>query len=106
MNREEAAHFAKVLQAYAEGKTIQIYVGEWRDLLVSDFSCSPKSYRIKLEPKRTAGYRSYYYSFGKDIFMTQVWDYPGEYSPSQAQERDNFIKWKHTEWQYDDVEVE
>ena len=107
MNREEASHFAKVLQAYTEGKTIQLYVdGKWEDILVSDFNCSPESYRIKPEPKRTVGYRQYYWYDRDKIVVSLVWENLYEEETCCVEHRKEFIKWKHTEWQYDDVVVE
>ena len=41
-----------IIQAYAEGKTIQFLDGgKWLDLYESDFYKSPERYRIKAEPK-------------------------------------------------------
>ena len=51
MNREEAAQFLPLVQALAEGKTIQIYsAGTWRDLDSPSFATSIDLYRVKPEP--------------------------------------------------------
>ena len=54
MTREEAKELLPIIQAYAEGKTIEICdnIG-WRDLIIDSpkFSCKPSCYRIKPEPK-------------------------------------------------------
>lgn len=52
MTREEAKELLPIMQAYAEGKTIQFLDGgKWLDLYESDFYKSPERYRIKPEPK-------------------------------------------------------
>ena len=52
MTREEAKELLPIMQAYAEGRTIQFSDGgKWLDLCESDFYESPERYRIKPEPK-------------------------------------------------------
>lgn len=52
MTREEAKELLPIMQAYAEGRTIQFLDGgKWFDLSESDFYKSPERYRIKPEPK-------------------------------------------------------
>ena len=55
MTREEAKELLPILQAFAEGKTIQIkQEGDWFDVGKNTevyFSESPSDYRIKSEPK-------------------------------------------------------
>ena len=52
MTREEAKEILPIIQAYAEGRTIQFLDGgKWLDLCESDFYESPERYRIKPEPK-------------------------------------------------------
>lgn len=53
MNREQAKELLPIIQAFAEGKTIQVredidwcYLGN-----ETDFNLSPQRYRIKAEPK-------------------------------------------------------
>ena len=48
MTREEAKELLPIIQAFAEGKTI-----EWQDLIAGSkkFDCKPSCYRIKPEPK-------------------------------------------------------
>ena len=54
MTREEAKELLPIIQAFAEGKTIEIgdNIG-WKDLIVESpkFDCKPSCYRIKSEPK-------------------------------------------------------
>ena len=54
MTREEAKELLPIIQAFAEGKTIEICdnIG-WKDLIVESpkFDCKPSCYRIKPEPK-------------------------------------------------------
>ena len=54
MTREEAKELLPIIQAFAEGKTIEIYNNtEWQDLIIESikFDCKPSCYRIKPEPK-------------------------------------------------------
>ena len=52
MTREEAKELLPIMQAYAEGKTIQFLDGgKWADVYETDFYQSPGNYRIKPEPK-------------------------------------------------------
>ena len=50
MTREEAKELLPIIQAWAEGKTIQFLInGEWEDIDQSDFACGPDKYRIQPE---------------------------------------------------------
>ena len=54
MTREQAKELLPIIQAFAEGKTIEIYNNtEWQDLIIESikFDCKPSCYRIKPEPR-------------------------------------------------------
>ena len=52
MTREEAKELLPIIQAFAEGKTVQFLDGgKWADVYETDFHESPVKYRIKPEPK-------------------------------------------------------
>lgn len=52
MTREEAKEMLPIIQAWAEGKTIQVKdKGRWVELCIDDFNRSTDMYRIKPEPK-------------------------------------------------------
>ena len=52
MTREQVKKLLPIMQAYAEGKTIQfLNGGKWYDVYDTDFYQSPDIYRIKPEPK-------------------------------------------------------
>ena len=52
MTREEAKEMLPVIQAWADGKIIQVREkGRWVELCIDDFNRSPDMYRIKPEPK-------------------------------------------------------
>lgn len=52
MTRERVRELLPIMQAYAEGKTIQFLDGSnWYDVYDTDFYKSPDRYRIKPEPK-------------------------------------------------------
>lgn len=51
MNREQAKNLLPVIQAFADGETIQVRTEKgWEDLVNPDFICLPDRYRIKPEP--------------------------------------------------------
>ena len=56
MTREEAKQLLPIIQAFAEGKTIEVYYGEdqeWHTMVITNpkFDLKPSQYRIKPEPK-------------------------------------------------------
>lgn len=53
MTREEAKELLPIIKAFADGKTIEIYDGEWCTIPFKDphFDCAPSLYRIKPEQK-------------------------------------------------------
>ena len=52
MTREEAKELIPIIQAFADGKTIEFFKqGEWVELNDPDFMWSAYNYRIKPEPK-------------------------------------------------------
>ena len=56
MTREEAKQLLPIIQAFAEGKTIEVYYGEdqgWHTMVITNpkFELKPSQYRIKPEPK-------------------------------------------------------
>ena len=54
MTREEAKELLPIMQAYAEGKTIQFRENinnMWKDIIWPSFNKSPSTYRIKPEPR-------------------------------------------------------
>lgn len=52
MTREEAKELLPIIQAWADGKIIQVREkGRWVELCIDDFTRSPDMYRIKPEPK-------------------------------------------------------
>lgn len=106
MNREQAKELAKVMQAYANGKSVQsLRVSGWDDVLHPTFDPF-FAWRVKPELKRTVGYRTYYFQGSEEIMLTQVWVGVPPSEILRIENSESFIKWKHTEWQYDDVQVE
>ena len=54
MTKEKAKHLAEVLNAYAEGKTIEVLLdGEWGEVNLDEYSLDAENehYRIKKVPK-------------------------------------------------------
>ena len=53
MTKEQAKHLAEVLNAYADGKPIEVLLdGEWGEVDLNEYSFDPEneSYRIRKEP--------------------------------------------------------
>lgn len=95
MNKDTAKDYLPLLQALAEGKTIQWVSdgGVWVDPSSSDkelfFTHAPSRYRIKSEPKK----QSYRISLhkDKDEFYTTTAD--NENEERRLLESDTFIEW-------------
>lgn len=52
MDRERAKELLPIIQAFSEGKTIQVKEnGKWTNVYITDFKRSHDEYRIKPEPK-------------------------------------------------------
>ena len=52
MTREEAKELLPIIQAFAEGKTVEhLDVDKWEEIENPLFCAGPKRYRIKSEPK-------------------------------------------------------
>lgn len=56
MNKKTAILYLPLIQALADGKTIQILANrkgceDWEDTIDPDFSCAPDCYRVKPEPE-------------------------------------------------------
>jgi hypothetical protein len=53
MNKDNAAQYLPIVQAVADGKTIQFKgnLGKWEDMDDPAFFQGPESYRIKPEPR-------------------------------------------------------
>ncbi len=54
MNRKEAAELLPIIQAYAEGKEIEIFdktMKMWKTAMLPHFDCDSNIYRIKPGPK-------------------------------------------------------
>ena len=105
MTPKRAAELLPVIQAYAEGKTVQFLTsaGGWVDIGLSpggcDFESMPNRYRIKPEMLR---YRRYVLRIKGGLCVDTA--VPNmEAFPSQVQEAPNFVRWIDTEWQ--EVEV-
>ena len=72
MNKEEAKDFLPLVQALAEGKTIQYcdHDGDWLDIPIPAFSKKPERYRIKPEPHVLWAVRDDHGRFG-GIFLEE-----------------------------------
>jgi hypothetical protein len=97
MNREDAKRLLPIIQAYAEGKEIQVKtpIG-WRPSSeMVHFELRPDHYRIKPESVKIR-YRRYLYKGSNSPKMGICTD--GDYSYSVPMEKPRFIKWIDPDW--------
>ena len=108
MNTELKPHpCAEFIKAWADGHTIQIagQNGEWFDLDDAPaWNLKPSMYRIKPRMERTVyGYRRY---IGRNVFSEVTVGLCLELIPPRdIEQRDTFIAWIDTEWQYHEIEI-
>ena len=107
MDREKANKIAKVMREYANGKEVQ-FLGSTGWVVADNPSFDTFFlWRVKQTTKRTVGYRDYYVQdWDGAVYTCQIWEDCHNTVIEDVEQMANFIKWKHTEWQYDDVEVE
>jgi hypothetical protein len=67
----------------------------WTDSKVSNLTMAPRK-------EKTVGYRDYYVQIDKQIYRYRV-NETGMATPDWIESHDWFIRWIHTEWQYDEV---
>jgi len=77
MNKDNAKEFLPLVQALADGKTIQIRLseqGEWRDCELPEFCGTPGFYRIKPEPRKPREWVKYVsdYNGGKTLYNGRI----------------------------------
>ena len=51
MTRKETKELLPIMQAFAEGKIIQVWNNTWKDTTEDPYFCGTNKYRIKPEPK-------------------------------------------------------
>ena len=101
MNKDNAKDYLPLIQALAEGKTIQFFSGsKWNDVEDVSFSYEIKDYRIKPEveyvPFDTTEGKPKWHDLRKDPN-----DLPKEDCETVTLHENgnkNIIKWKHGEW--------
>jgi hypothetical protein len=95
MNREQAKQFLPIIQAFADGETIQMRRnGEWGDMVLEDpfFNSGPECYRIKPKPLEGWVAESGHAPETTTIYPTRefpdrmVTNYPGEYRVVKVRE--------------------
>lgn len=91
MNKENARDYLPLVQALAEGKTIQsIHNGEWFDLPNASFSGAANLYRIKPEPKK-GWYRVALWSGTLGCRMVTL--AISDYEEKQCEDQRDFVRW-------------
>lgn len=102
MNRDEAKQLWPIIQAYAEGKTIQWFndVGEWKSLKEAAFNLPPNRYRIKPETIKIE-HRRYLYNYsGYRILVCDSRAEAGDIITSPW-----FVRWIDSDWITEEVEI-
>lgn len=109
MNQEQAKAWLPLIQAVAEGKTLQLKAFKWVEgqLVVDwvetygdvDFQTSPSRWRIKPEPKK-AWFRVCLWKQGILIFLSKK-DIEREYETDK-----DFVRWLTDRIEYELPEVE
>lgn len=103
MNRDQAKQFIPILQAFADGKTIEYYSEvdeQWKPLSNPIFSYMPERYRIKPETIKIE-HRRYLYKYHG--YLIGVCD-----SRAKAEEistSPGFIRWIDPDWITGEVEI-
>ena len=102
MTKEEAAKWAEIYKAYAEGEEIQSRSGDgWVSIEDPFFNCPVSFYRVKPEVKKSVGYKRYLCRYGDKVYVhtfVQREDEDVDVSVYGA----NFIKFIDAEWQYEE----
>lgn len=100
-----------VIIAWAEGKAIQFFeYGRWIDVLqnMNPPFTNSVPYRIKPEPKKSVGYKRYYYKNpynGKYFVHTTNESYVGSGCGSDPEFLNSVgVVWIDTEWQYEIIQ--
>lgn len=92
MSRERLKELLPIMQAWAEGKTVQEQRsnGVWIDVVETDWSYGPGRYRIKPEEVKTLPYRRFVFMNGlgeRAVGVTQEYNYSG------VEVSERFIEW-------------
>lgn len=96
MNKDTAKDYLPLVQALAEGKTIEYeYIaGKWREVEnIDTIGLSPKAYRIKPEPKKQS-YRVGLFKDDEGIFFTYSIDEIMNFDVYETYEtKPTFVRW-------------
>jgi hypothetical protein len=101
MNQEQAKEWLPLIQAVADGKTIQGNYGtddkpNWKDVARLNFDCEVEAYRIKPEPKK-GWYRVGLLKTDEGEFFTTTADSTDPYEdPEQTyldEWSEDFVRW-------------
>lgn len=63
--------------------------------------------RLTMESRKekTVGYRDYYCREGSQLVRSYALEGDGRFPPVWIESGENFIRWVHDTWQYDEVEI-
>lgn len=91
MNKENAAQYLPLVQALADGKTIQVNhaFGEWIDCFEVKLAGEPENYRIKPEPRKSWYRVAEFGDHGKVWVITCCEGFP----ESEASRGEFFKRW-------------
>ena len=107
MTKEEAAKWAELYKAYADGKVIQYRdsADAWSIITNPSFESVVDRYRVKPEMKKSAGYRVYLWEHSSGVITACLFHEGNNYETELAKNC-KFKGWVHTSYQYAEFEEE
>lgn len=106
MNRDHYKKLLPIIQAFTEGKTIQIYMNkqqQWKDLDNLAFNAAPTQYRIKPETVKIE-YRRYLYTIGSKSKLIIGIVNKGDIH-RRIETWSEFVRWIDPDWITEEVEI-
>lgn len=102
MNRDEAKQLLPIIQAFADGKTIQWFndLGDWRDLKEASFHLPPDKYRIKPETIKIE-YRRFLYKY----INYRIYTCTSKEEAKRIINNPCFVRWIDPDWITEEVEI-
>lgn len=100
MDRNEAKQLLPIIQAFADGKTIQVFIEgftEWKDLKEAYFYLPPDRYRIKPETIKIE-HRRFLSAYGICICSSKE-------EAKSIINNPNFVRWIDSDWITEEVEI-
>lgn len=105
MNRDQAKQLLPIIQAFAEGKTVQWFndLGDWKNLKEASFHLPPDRYRIKPETIKIEHRRFIHKHPSKDVFSVICVNTKAEVI--EVETWPTFVRWIDPDWITEEVEI-